>query len=330
MRTALLATLAALATALAAFLASSSALPDLEVRTIPWNTAAGGLRAVAPAGETFECERDGLQRIEVAVTPLEPARPEYFELVLRADGPRGEVLRRVNGFALEPYQWGGWLDFRFDPVPDSAGGRFHLTFGLAGETEKTHVAPFARFRGRVGRGKWRGERRLTGTIEAELLSEEPDLRGLGFFLPRVDGPVELTLLDAHSGAELRRARFEPPAPTEFGWVLLSFEPIPDSRWKTYRYRLELAPGAELQADEKGPCYFPFHGSGTVDERLGGMTLGALELADRDLIFRAWSASGPGNAFATLRARLGWRLAPLALAWIAASALLGFALDRSRR
>jgi hypothetical protein len=33
---------------------------------------------------------------------------------------------------------------------------------------------------------------------------------------------------------------------------------------------------------------------------------------------------------TLRTRLGWRLLPMVLAWLAASALLGFALDRSRR
>jgi hypothetical protein len=330
MRTALLTALLALATGLVAFLGSSLELPDLEVRTIPWNTAAGGLRAAAPAGETFQCERNGLDRVDVAVTPLDPAKPENLELVLRADGPQGEVLRRAIGSELEPYQWGGWLQFRFEPVADSAGRRFHVSIGLAGDTEKTHVAPFARYRGHIGRGKWQGEIRRSGTIEAELLSEEPDLRALGFFLPRFSGPIELALLDAQSGVELRRGRFEPPAPTEYAWVIVSFDPIHESRWKRYRYRIELAPGDEQLADDKGPCYFPFHGSGAVDARLGGMTLGSLELADRDLIVRAWSDTGPGNAFDTLRARLGWRLLPMVLAWLAASALLGFALDRARR
>jgi len=330
MRTALCTTLLALATGLAAFVVSSRELPDLEVRTIPWNTAAGGLRAAAPAGETFQCERNGLERVDVAVTPLGPAKPEDLELVLRADGPQGEVLRRANGSQLQPYQWGGWLEFRFEPVADSARRRFHVALQPAGASAQTHVAPYARYRSHIGRGKWQGEARRSGAIEGELLSEEPDLRALAFFLPQVSGPVELALLDAVSGVELRRARFEPPAPTEYAWVILSFDPIHDSRWKRYRYRLELSPGDELQADDTGPNYFPFHGSGAVDARLGGMTLGALELPDRDLIFRAWSDTGPSNALTTLRARLGWRLLPMALAWLAASALLGLTLDRARR
>ena len=330
MRAAALTAFVALALGLAAFLGSSLELPDLEVRTIPWNTFAGGLRAAAPAGETFKCERNGLDRVDVAVTPLEPAQPENLELVLRAGGPQGDVLRRANGAELEPYQWGGWLQFHFEPVADSAGRRFHVALQPAGGIEQTHVAPYARYRGHIGRGKWLGEVRLSGTIEAELLSDEPDLRALAFFLPRVSGPLDLALLDAQSGVELRRARYEPPAPAEFAWVILSFDPIHDSRWKRYRYSLELAPGDELLADDKGPCYFPFHGSGAVDARLGGMTLGSLEFADRDLIVRAWSDTGPSNAFTTLRARLGWRLLPMVLAWLAASALLGFALDRSRR
>jgi hypothetical protein len=155
MRTALLTGLLALATGLAAFLGSSLELPDLEVRTIPWNTAAGGLRAAAPAGETFQCERNGLDRVDVAVTPLDPAKPESLELVLRADEPQGEVLRRANGSELGPYQWGGWLQFRFEPVADSAGRRFHVSIGLAGDTEKTHVATFARYRGHIGRASGR-------------------------------------------------------------------------------------------------------------------------------------------------------------------------------
>ena len=105
--------------------------------------------------------------------------------------------------------------------------------------------------------------------------------------------------------------------------------IAESRWKRYRYRLELPEGAELRAGDEGPCFFPFHGSGAVDERLVGMTLGSELLDDRDLVFRAWSPSGPGIALGLLGERLGWRLAPFVLLWVAASALLGAALIRPR-
>lgn len=328
--TALLALVAALLVGLAAFLVASSALPDLEVRTIPWTTPAGGLQAAALPGQVFTCARDGLRRIDVAVTPLEPAQPAHLELVLRAGGPSGEVVRTVLAHSLDPGQWGGWLRFEFEPVADSSGQRFAFELRPAGGATASHVAPFVRYRGHMGRGKWQGERRLGGIVEGEILSEEPDLRALGFCLPHLEGEMALTLIDAESGAELRSASFEARAPIEFGWVMLSFERLRDSRWRRYRYRLELPPAAELQADEKGACYFPYHGSGRVDERLGGMTLGGHELADRDLNFRAWSSAGPGVSLSLLRERLGWRLAPIALAWLAASALLGFAVGRARR
>jgi hypothetical protein len=330
MRLGLATALTALLVGLAAFLVTSPALPDLEVRTIPWTTPAGGLQAAAPPCQVFTCERDGLRRIDVAVTPVEPAQPENLELVLRADGPSGEGVRTVVARAFDPGPWGGWLRFEFEPLADSSGKRFAFELRPAGGAPASHVAPFVRYRGHMGRGKWQGEQRLSGIVEGEILCEEPDLRALGFCLPHLEGRVALTLIDAESGADLRSASFEARAPIEFGWVLLSFERLRDSRWRRYRYRLELPPGAELLADEKGACYFPFHGSGTVDARLGGMTLGGRELGDRDLNFRAWSDAGPSVAWGLLRERLGWRLAPIALAWLAASALLGFAVGRGRR
>jgi len=330
MRIGLAAFFVALLVGAAALFVASRALPDLEVRTIPWTTPAGGLQAAAPPGQVFTCARDGLRRIDVAVTPVEPAQPENLELVLRAGGPSGEVVRTVVASALDPFQWGGWLRFEFESVADSSGQRFAFELRPAGGAPASHVAPYVRYRGHMGRGTWQGERRLSGTVEGEIQSEEPDLRALAFSAPHLAGRIALTLIDAESGAELRSASFEASAPIEFGWVVLSFERLRDSRWRRYRYRLELPPGAELQADEKGACSFPFHGSGRVDARLGGMTFGGRELGDRDLNFRAWSDTGPSVAWGLLRERLGWRLMPLALLWIAASALLGYTVGRARR
>lgn len=330
MRGALVGALAALVVGLAAFLATSQRLPDLEVRTIPWRTPAGGAQAAAPPGETFVAARDGLRRIDLAVTPLEPASAVDLELVLRDGGPEGEVLRRVTGSGFEPFQWGGWLRFDLEPLPDSAGRRLHLALLPAHAAPASHVAPYVRYRGVAGRGRWEGEAVLDGPlVEGELLSEQPDLRALAFFLPRLEGTLTLTLLDAETGRELRRASSTPPAPVTWGWVPLGFEPIAESRWKRYGYRLELPAGAELRAGDEGPSFFPFHGSGEVDGRLVGMTLGGALLDDRDLVFRAWSRSGPGTAAALLAERLGWRLAPLVLLWLTASALLGAALTRPR-
>jgi len=308
-----LAALFAVGTALCAQVSWSYRLRDLDVRGAPWRVSIGPVPASAPVGETFTAVRDGLERIDVAVADYTDQPPDQVELVLRADGPAGAELRRVRAARLEAMAQGGWLEFEFEPVPDSAGRRFHAQIGPAEGVELCAYAPWLRFRGLADRGEpWGGEAFDGPVVEGEFLSDHTALRGLAFGGEELGGPAELVLYD-RDGSELRRVRVESPVPLEWGWLVFGFEPISTSRWRTWRYRLELPPGAHLRGSGKDPARVGFYGSGRVDEHLAGMTRGGEQLSDRDLGLRTFSRRGPGVALGLLRERMGARgLAALAL------------------
>lgn len=329
MRALLAGLLAALVGALA-LLVGSWGLPDLDVRALWFRVSVGHTQAASPPGQLVRCERDGLHRVDMAVTDIYGTAPQDLELVVRDGGPTGEVLRRAPGAGFRPLDSGGWLRFDLERIADSGGRALHLSLLPAGEAASSHVAAMTRLRGVVdGLRPW-GEQVFEGPlIEDELVSRQPDLRGLSVYFRELEGRVALVLYDADSGRELRRSEAEARAPVLDGWVALGFEPLADSRWKRYRYRLALPPGARLVGPPEGPTLAAWHGSGEVDERLGTMTLGDRALPERDLLLRAWTTSGPGLAFARLGERLGWRLLPLVVAWLAASALIGRLLPRRR-
>ena len=86
----------ALGTALVALGVRSLELRDLDVRGAPWRITSGPVPAGATVGQTFTAARDGLERIDVAAADVTDQPAEELELVLRADGPDGEELRRVH------------------------------------------------------------------------------------------------------------------------------------------------------------------------------------------------------------------------------------------
>ena len=327
---ALLAILVAAVVGLLALLQASARLPDLDMRTQPW-TNHGGTFADLPPGQGFRCSRDGLHRIDVAVPPLYDAAPDVLELELRAEGPDGELLRRARGSGFEPAEpaaLGGWIAFEFEPLHDSAGRGLHLTLRPAEGAPSTWVGPWIRFRGiPEQQSAWGPQVLESALVEGEFLSQQRDLRGLGFSFQGVQGTVVLVLAQAGSEEVLRRVERE--VRVEQGWVLLAFPAIEESRWKEFRFALHLPDGSRLHAIGDEPALVSFHGSGSVDPRLGGMTLGDQPLPDQDLVLRAWSSSGPAVALELLRERMGWRLWPVVIVWLAASGLLALALPGSR-
>ena len=320
--------LVALGAALVALGTWSLELRDLDVRGAPWRPTLGPISAGAPVGESFTAVRDGLERIDVAVADFTDQPAEELELVLRAEGPGGAELRRVRAARVEPMRQGAWLEFEFEPVADSAGRRLHVELGPAPGVATCHYAPFVRFRGFDDWGEPWGAQAFAGPlVEGEFLSHFERLRGLAFGGERLGGAAELTLFDA-DGVEVRRARVENPPEVEWGWLVFGFEELPVSRWRTWRYRIELSADAVLRGTEAGPARIGYYGDGSVDPHLHGLTRGGATFADRDLGLRTYSARGPGVAWALLRERLGRRgLAALALL-VAASALLGLALGRA--
>jgi hypothetical protein len=212
-------------------------------------------------------------------------------------------------------------------VPDSGGRELHLSVLPSGGAESTWVGPWVRFRGSADLHRDWGDELFEGAaIEGQFRSLQRDLRGLAFAFRSAEGTLGLELLDG-SGAIVRSSSIETHA--RDGWVLLPFPALAESRWLEYRFRLTLPPGAEMRGAQGQPSLISLHGSGAVDSRLGGMTLGLERRSDGDLFVRIWSRSGPGVAFALLRERLGWRLAPAILLWIVCGAVLANALPRAR-
>lgn len=329
MRTPVVAAALALCTGVCALGLWSYRLPDLEVRSAPRRIAFGHVREGTRTGEVFSAERDGLERVDVAVTAFTEQPPSQIELVLRADGPEGVELRRVRAARLEPAEQGGWLTFEFEPVTDSAGRRFHAEFGPAPGVEACEYGPWIRFRGLNDRGEPWGQKIFSGPlVEGRFISDHAHLRGLAFGGERLGGTAELVLLDVE-GRELRRARAENPAPVEWGWLVFGFEPLDESRWRTLGYRLELPDAAQLLGGADGPARVGFYGGGRVHEALGGLTRGGERFDDRDLVLRTWSERGPIVAWGLLRARLSGRGVLTAALVLAASALLGATLGSRR-
>lgn len=329
MRAPLAAALLALGTTALALILGGAQVRDLDVRSAPWRLSLGHLRAGSTAGEVFTAVRDGLERVDVAVADFTDQSPAEVELVLRADGPQGAELRRARGERLLPGDQGGWLVFEFEPVPDSAGRRFHVSIGPAPGVEVCWYAPWIRFRGLPDRGARWSESAFPGpVVEGRFISDHASLRGLAFGGEGLGGPAELVLLDLE-GRELRRSRFENPEPVEWGWLVFGFEALEASRWKTLAYRLEIPPGAVLRGTSEGPARVSYFGGGSVDPHLGGLTYGEQAFSDRDLALRTWSERGSGVALAQLRERLGARGLAAAALFVLAAAGLAAAVHRAQ-
>lgn len=305
---------------------------DVEVRSTPWQTHSGRLRHDRPLGERFVCPAPDLERIDVALAPLGPAAEETaVEFQLRADGPDGPILRRAVAQGNELPRGGGFLAFEFEPLESSAGRP--LFFQIRPTAEQADLSAWLRYRGQVGDRRPWGDRTLSGpVIEGELRAEQPLLCAIAFavdVLPTGDGTVELELFD-EAGESVRRAPLEPHASVDTGYAFFPFEPITGSRWKVYRYRLNLPEGARLIGTEEGPSFFGLHGWPEIGEGpLLGMSVGVRMVTDRDLIFRARCRKSPREGFRLLGDRLGSRGLLGVVVWVLATSLLFYTLAMRR-
>lgn len=316
--------LVSIATGIAVLFSWGPRLPEVDIRSIGWRTPLAVIRAEAVPGQVLHLQGDGLQRVDVAISELAQP-PSELELHVR-DGLEGEILRQVPAASFQPEQHGGWLRFDFEPITDSSARALWLQLVPAQGVEAFRSAPIVRFHGASAGGAPWGDEVFEGPlIEGTLLSAHAGLRGLAFGGHDLQGQYSLVLYDADTGRELRRAEAEVPARAEWGWVFFGFDRLEDSRWKKLGYRLTIPSQASLVGTEAGPARLHYHGSGTVDARLVGLTQGTRLYQDRDLQLRAWTENDAWSAIRVLVRRLGWRLAWIAMCSFAAVALLCLAI-----
>jgi hypothetical protein len=297
-------------------------LPDREVRSLPRLTHAGRIGRESALGQVFRCEADGLRAVDLALARL-PGERRPLELVLRADGPGGEVLRRATA---TPEGSRLWLAFEFEPLEDSGGRWLHLAVRpLEGEGPSTYT-PWIRYHGQVGLNAPWGDRVLvTPRTTTEFVSPLDHLRALALAfeqLAPVEGPVTLRLREAEAPRRVvREVRLEAARRVRVGYVFLAFEPLPESAGR--RYVLELEAGAPLRlvANEAGPSFKTFHGTPGSRPGMRGATAGDLALGDRDLVFRARAGGGRLAGLRLLAQRLGGRGVVALAAWVLATLAL---------
>ena len=299
----------------------------IEMRTLPLITHAGNLTGAHPAGQLFRCERDGLKRIDVRFVG---AQDTLVTMRLRAGSPADEVIREVT-ITPEPDPSGlAWASFEFEAVQDSAGEVFHFSLAPA-ERREASLSPWVRFHGQTGLNDPWGDRFLAaGALHrGDLLSPHQDLRAIAFpveVLAPSQGEARLSVFDGPDAEEpIRVVSLSPSDEVRAGWAFFSFEPVPESRWKRYHYELQTPEGCRLIGTEgeggaPTPVKKTFHGLDDPSSPLLGMTRGALEHSDRDLIFRAWCDDPPEAVFARLVERTGDTLWLACLLWIAATTI----------
>jgi len=313
---------------------------DVEVRTAPRRTQTGRLLDESPVGQGFRCRWNGLRSIEVALTPLGPAAEAELELVLRADGPHGEVLRRARLGPAELAAGGAFTTFAFEPLDDSAGRELWFELDVPGERVQSPYSAWVRYHGQPGTDAPWGDRILPGTVfEGKLLDHSiapgsrptwgrvphPHLAAVAFAFEAVrGGRARLEVFD--EGADLaqdpplRVALLDVQQSTRGGYAYFQFEPIADSRWKDLGFRLTVDQEARLVGFEYGPSLKTFHGGTPPAPPLLGMTRGGRVYQDRSLVFRARSSPSRAEAWALIRARAGWKLWAGGLCWVLAACL----------
>ena len=325
-------------TALVPLAALAPELPDVEVRTVPWRTHGGKLVAAHPVGEGFRCRWNGLARIEVGLVSLAPPAGAEVELVLRADSPDGEILRRSRTVPGELPGQGHFASFEFEPLADSAGRELWFELAPPEGGSPSPYSPWVRFHGQPGHDTPWGNRIVQGpVIEGKLAdasrppsTEDPgnvphaNLRALAFATDSLipgSGAVKLELFEQGRDAPVRSVELGEENEVHGGYVFFSFPPIEESRWKSYRYRVNVPPDSRLVGFELGPSVKTFHGAELGERALLGASLGGVRHPDRDLVFRAWSSPARTEVLALILERAGGRLILAALLWTLAIGLV---------
>lgn len=304
--------------------------PMIDVRTIPLITHQGGLTPQYPTGEIFNCTQDGLHKIDVILTVIGPSLRAHVTLKLRANSPEGVVLREVRVKPELARNAPSWASFEFEPITDSKDKTFHFSIEPADEAA-TKLSPWVRYHGQLGRNDPWGDRFLPAgaTHEGDFISAHANLRSLAFpvesMFPNL-GSTTLAIFDDSSSMEpVRTCTLKLSDETHLGWSFFSFEPIPESRWKRYYFKLNVPKHCRLIGTEDEslrviPVFKTFHGQELLSSPLLGLTRGSLRQPDRDLVFRAWCEDPPSAVLARLEERTGGDLWLAALLWCIATAI----------
>lgn len=297
---------AGLTLAAVAWLAATTA-PTLEIRAQPWLMPAGKLFRGHPVGQVFECTDETLTAIDVVLVQQGQEDPiESVRGTLRARGPEGEVLREV---VKTPETRGpAWVRFDFEDLPDAAGRRLCFELSPAGEAALSNVSAWISWRGKLGQSRAWGDRilgRELAPYEVTFRSYHEDLSALAVAFDGLDVPAGECRLDLFRGDELVRVgRLGASSPLAGGYALFTFEPIPESRWRQYTFRLTLPADARPVGTAEGVSCMSIHGSGDVRPELVGMTHGAARFHDRDLVFRTFGEQSAAARLALLVERAG--------------------------
>lgn len=304
--------------------------PMINVRTAPLVTHQGGLTPLNPTGEIFRCTQDGLRRIDVLLIMIDPSLRANVTLKLRANSPEGVVLREVKVKPELTHNISSWANFEFKPIADSKDKTFHFSLEPADEAA-TNLSPYVRYHGQLGRNDPWGDRYLPAgvTHEADFISAHANLRSLAFpvesMFPNL-GTTTLAIFDDTSSKDpVRTTTLKLPDETHLGWSFFSFEPIPESRWKRYYFKLNVPEhcrliGTEDESRRVIPVFKTFHGQELMTSPLLGMTRGSMRQPDRDLVFQAWCEDPPNAVLARLEERTGGKLWSAVLLWCIATAI----------
>jgi len=307
--------------------------PDLSVSVRPLRTHAGAIQRDAAPGQTFRCEGQGLERIEVALVSL--GSPEDgLELVLRAESVKGEVLRRVSLYPGE-LTAPEFVSFSFEPIEESAGRWFHFQLLPNGERTIANYSPWIRFHGQTGRDDPWGETSLHEQVVRNYFqSPLGDLRALGIaceFLSTEGGAIHFELWDLDDGGKTRRELTLPtPSVVHNGYAFFDFEPVPESKGRNYGYRIKSKGPARFNARFGKPTIKTLHGVAAELSSLRGMSSGNHSLGSRDLVFQTWTSFDWERGLRLALARAGWRLWAAIACWAFAVYALGRFLFRDTR
>lgn len=304
------------------FTALSRETAEIDIRVNPKRTPVGKLFEHFPPGQLFICDFDDLKRLDVLMVRQGPAATGGVSMELRriVEG-RGDfleqpVLRQVNWNPAADVKGPQWATFIFETVPKSKGSMFHLALRPADGAALCNWAPWSTMRATQGEFRPWGNTVQTDPGTLDFQPQYNDLQTIAIGVNGLDaaaGECRMDIFqlpqDPESNDEpvlVRQGSLGHAAPTASGYAFFSFDPIVESRWRRYRLKLILPPGAKIltlkdkprhtngptaEFYSNGPTAVFYHGVGDAPPSLVGQTIQHSVFKDRDLIFRAFGEDG---------------------------------------
>lgn len=300
--------------------------PMLQVRSVPHQLHAGRLLPGVPVGQTFTPAGPGVVpiRVEVALVRLDHEPTGSIRARLRADGPGGRILAEqvVPESAVPADPGGGFVAFDLGVTgPSGLPARYHVELLPDPPDRIGAVSPYVRFRGNIdARHAW-GDRELTDEVHrVRLRATRADLCGFAMPASVLDlraSSARLELVDAEDPSSACTAELAAHDSVGGGYAFFRFDPIPESRWRTYDVEIRVPDGARVIGSAGGPSLVPLYGTAEALPHLVGATRGDSIRDDLDLVLRVaggwpWEDSPPRARSARILAFALSALAMLAL------------------